>query len=605
MSIIERRVAMTDAFDPSEVRRAKSTIYVNSICCAGWVAINAGGAWLLGAPRLLGLSASALAMMISWAVALRDLRAGRVMRGVLNYVVSGLLLLLAMGLSVPDMSLLFVFATFIFLAFGLSYADRAASLWIVSLTLGVAAIMLVTSLGLRWTSGVDPAVLRWVNLVGMTMALAIDATQFIALRTTLQARGERLREGAARLEIVSNAAHEFASASGDVEALLELVSRRIAETIGDACAVRLISDDREWLEPSASFYHRDPAARRVAREVLGSERQRVGDGIAGRVAASGQAELVAELDAAEHAALSFREMVDELGVASVLAIPLRSNNRTTGVISMLRMQRGNPYTIDDQRLAQDLADRAGLAIDNAVLVETLEERVRERTAEIEVVNRELEAFSYSVSHDLRAPLRAIDGFSRALVDDYTDRLDDDGRRYLTRIRAGTQRMAKLIDDLLGLARIGRAPLQISSVDVSRIGGEIVAEMRARDPDRTIATTIAPNLTARADARLVTIVLENLLGNAWKFTAKTSGAAIEVGAKDGALFVRDNGAGFDMAYAAKLFAPFQRLHPHEEFAGEGIGLATVARIVAHHSGRIWAEAAIDKGATFYFTLGDHR
>jgi signal transduction histidine kinase len=597
-----------DAFDPSEVRRAKSTIYVNSICCGGWVAINAGGAWLLGAPRLLGLSASALAMMISWAVALHDLRVGRVMRGVLNYVVSGLLLLLAMSLSVPDMSLLFVFATFIFLAFGLSYADRAASLWIVSLTLGVAAIMLVTSLGLRWTSGIDTAVLRWVNLVGMTMALAIDATQFIALRTTLQARGERLRESAVRLEIVSNAAHEFASASGDVAALLELVSRRIADTIGDACTVRLISDDREWLEPSASFYHRDEAARHVARAVLGSERQRVGDGIAGRVAATGQAQLVAELDAkqlGELAAQPFREMLHELGVASVLAIPLRSNGRTIGVIGMLRTERGNPYTIDDQRLAQDLADRAGLAIDNAILVATLEQRVRERTAEIEVVNRELEAFSYSVSHDLRAPLRAIDGFSRALGDDYADRLDDDGRRYLSRIRAGTQRMAKLIDDLLGLARIGRAPLQISVVDVSRIAGEIVAELRNRDPERAIATAIAPSLTVRADTRLVTIVLENLIGNAWKFTARTSGAAIEVGAKDGALFVRDNGAGFDMAYAAKLFVPFQRLHPTEEFAGDGIGLATVARIVAHHTGRIWAESEVGRGATFFFTLGDHR
>jgi K+-sensing histidine kinase KdpD len=596
---------MTDAFDPSEVRRAKSTIYVNSICCGGWVAINAVGAWVLGAPRLLGLSASALAMMISWAVALRDLRAGRVMRGVLNYVVSGLLLLLAMSLSVPDMSLLFVFATFIFLAFGLSYADRAASLWIVALTLGVAAIMLVTSLGLRWTSGVDTEVLRWVNLVGMTMALAIDATQFIALRTTLQARGERLREGTERLGIVSNAAHEFASASGDVDALLELVSRRIAETIGDACTVRLISDDREWLEPSTSFYHRDPAARRVARDVLGSERQSVGDGIAGRVAASGNAELVTELDAAAQTALPFREMLDELGVASVLAIPLRSNGRTTGVISMLRTERGKPYTIDDQRLAQDLADRAGLAIDNAVLVATLENRVRERTAEIEIVNHELEAFSYSVSHDLRAPLRAIDGFSRALGDDYAELLDEDGRRYLNRIRAGTQRMARLIDDLLGLARIGRAPLKISTVAVSRIANEIIAELRARDPERTVATTVAPGLTARADGRLVAIVLENLLGNAWKFTAKATAATIEVGTKDGALFVRDTGAGFDMAYAAKLFVPFQRLHANEEFAGEGIGLATVARIVAHHGGRIWAESEIDQGATFYFTLGEHR
>ncbi|HEY1546604.1 MAG TPA: ATP-binding protein, partial [Kofleriaceae bacterium] len=163
----------------------------------------------------------------------------------------------------------------------------------------------------------------------------------------------------------------------------------------------------------------------------------------------------------------------------------------------------------------------------------------------------------------------------------------------------------LIDDLLGLARIGRAPLKISTVAVSRIANEIIAELRARDPERTVATTVAPGLTARADGRLVAIVLENLLGNAWKFTAKATAATIEVGTKDGALFVRDTGAGFDMAYAAKLFVPFQRLHANEEFAGEGIGLATVARIVAHHGGRIWAESEIDQGATFYFTLGEHR
>jgi len=557
-----------DAFDRTEVQRAKYTIYLNSACCAGWCAINAFGAWLLGAVHLWGLFAASAGMIASWTFALRDLRHGFVLRGVLNYVVSGLLLLLAMSLSVPEMSLLFVFATFIFLAFGLSYADRAASLWIVALTLVVAAIMLVTSLGLQWKSGVDPHLIRWVNLVGMTMALSIDAIQFIALRETLQARGEVKARAAARLEIVSNTAHEFASASGDIEALLELVARRITVAIGDSCVVRLISDDRNWLESSAS-------------DTVGNDRVRVGEGVAGTVAATGEPVLT----------------------ASELVIPLRSRGRTTGVLTMLRGATGEPYTLDDQRLAQDLADRAGLAIDNAMLVATLEQRVRERTAELELANRELEAFSYSVSHDLRSPLRAIDGFSHALADEYAGLFDEAGHRYLSRIRAGTQRMGTLMDGLLALARIGRAPLKITSVDVTRIAEEIAAELRHRDPERAVAVTIASGLVVRADARLVAIAFENLLGNAWKFTAKAPNAEIEVGARGDALFVRDNGAGFDMAHATKLYAPFQRLHGASEFAGDGIGLATVSRIVSHHRGRISAESAVGSGATFYVTFGD--
>jgi len=439
-----------DAFDRTEVQRAKYTIYLNSACCAGWCAINAFGAWLLGAVHLWGLFAASAGMIVSWTFALRDLDRGHVIRGVLNYVVSGLVLLLAMSLSVPEMSLLFVFATFIFLAFGLSYADRAASLWIVALTLGVAAIMLVTSLGFQWKSGVDPHLLRWVNLVGMTMALSIDAIQFIALRETLQARGERLREkqrqqeevkalAAARLAIVSNAAHEFASASGDIEALLALVAQRIAVAIGDGCVLRLISDDRNWLEPSGSFYHRKPELRDPVRQVLGSTRRRVGEGWAGKVAATGEALLVARLEPEMIAELTvppFQDLLRALDATSLLVIPLRSRGRTTGVLTMLRSAPGQPYTLDDQRLAQDLADRAGLAIDNAMLVATLEQRVRERTAELELANRELEAFSYSVSHDLRSPLRAIDGFSHALADEYADRFDEAGHRYLARIRAG-------------------------------------------------------------------------------------------------------------------------------------------------------------------------
>ncbi len=237
--------------------------------------------------------------------------------------------------------------------------------------------------------------------------------------------------------------------------------------------------------------------------------------------------------------------------------------------------------------------------------EALELQVQRRTAQFEAANKELEAFSYSVSHDLRAPLRAIDGFSQVLLEDYGERLDEDGRRYLQRVRLGTQRMGNLIEDLLKLSRLSRGELERRPLDLSGKAERILRDLAQRDPDRAVATAVAPGLTASGDARLVTIALENLLGNSWKYTARTPGARIEFGAlaQDGqpAFFVRDNGAGFDMAYAGKLFSPFQRLHAAPEFEGSGIGLALVQRILNRHGGRIWAEAEPDLGATFYFTL----
>jgi signal transduction histidine kinase len=230
---------------------------------------------------------------------------------------------------------------------------------------------------------------------------------------------------------------------------------------------------------------------------------------------------------------------------------------------------------------------------------------RQWASELEAANRELEAFSYSVSHDLRAPLRAIDGFSKALLREYGPRLDEQGRQYLERVGAGIQRMATLIHDLLGLARISRQELVRQRVSLSEIAGRVAAELSTRTPVRQVALHVAEGLSAEADPHLLTIVLENLIGNAWKFTAKREDAVVEVGKRvDGtktAFYVRDNGAGFDMAYADKLFGAFQRLHSQEDFEGTGIGLATVQRIVKRHGGRIWAEGEVGKGATFYFTL----
>lgn len=232
--------------------------------------------------------------------------------------------------------------------------------------------------------------------------------------------------------------------------------------------------------------------------------------------------------------------------------------------------------------------------------------LRHRAAALEVTNRELDAFSYSVSHDLRAPLRAIDGFSRILAQEYGDHLDHRGRDYLGRVRAAAQHMAALIDDLLKLSRITRTELQPGPVDLSALAAEILAGLQQRDPDRMVRCRIQPGIEVMGDPRLLRVVLDNLLENAWKFTASRGETTLEFGVREDAgeavFFLRDNGVGFDMAYADKLFGAFQRLHDARDFPGTGIGLATVQRVINKHGGRVWAEAEVDRGATFYFTLG---
>ncbi len=229
-------------------------------------------------------------------------------------------------------------------------------------------------------------------------------------------------------------------------------------------------------------------------------------------------------------------------------------------------------------------------------------------ADLEQKNREMETFSYTVSHDLRAPLRRIESFGRALAETQADRLDDEGRRYLARIRSCSQDMAQLIDAVLYLSRVARADLRRQEVDVSALAHAIIERLRETD-DRSVEVRIRPGLVAEGDGQLLRIALENLLDNAWKFTRDQSEPRIELGVThlpgEPAYFVRDNGAGFDMSYAERLFTPFQRLHLSSEFPGTGIGLATVQRIVYRHGGRIWAEGSVGQGATFLFTLGRSR
>jgi signal transduction histidine kinase len=251
-----------------------------------------------------------------------------------------------------------------------------------------------------------------------------------------------------------------------------------------------------------------------------------------------------------------------------------------------------------------------LLVRSRTLAERASEDLEETNRELEGANRELEAFSYSVSHDLRAPLRTIDGFSRILLEDYADRLDEEGEDYLGRVRAASKKMDTLIEDLLDLSRVSRGPLRREVIDLSAMARGIIQKLEGSQPERKIRFVAEEGVVAFGDANLLAVALENLLGNAFKFTRKEDEATIEFGVVPNAgggvaYYVRDDGAGFDPRYAEKLFGAFQRLHGEEEFEGTGIGLATVARIVHRHGGRVWAEGEVGGGATFYFTLGGHR
>lgn len=255
-----------------------------------------------------------------------------------------------------------------------------------------------------------------------------------------------------------------------------------------------------------------------------------------------------------------------------------------------------------QKIIDDLQKE--LAQTNQGIV-ALTMELEQRNIELAAVNKELEAFAYSVSHDLRAPLRSIDGFSQALLEDYEDKLDEQGKDYLRRSRAASQRMGQLIDDLLSLSRITRSDMKSEMVDLSSLAYQVSENLKESQPQRKVEFVVTPGLVANGDSTLLRLLLENLLGNAWKFTSKQSQARIKfgVGQQEGKLtfFVCDNGVGFDMTYADKLFGPFQRLHAATEFPGTGIGLAIVQRIVNRHGGQVWGEGKVGKGATFYFTL----
>ena len=444
--------------------------------------------------------------------------------------------------------------------------------------------------------------------VGLALGFLLFAITRIAFRTTAEAKAERdsahaaLARHAERLKIL----HGIDGAIVAGEPPEEIAGAAIVplrEILGASRAVvnlfDLATGEVEWLAAA------------------GRKRVHIGGGVRFSIRLMGDIEGLrgGVPQKVDTRALPAGPEVDALlasGVEEYMVVPMMSGGELIGALSF-GGAKGSAFPLEQMRIAEEVATQLAIVITQARLhdrvkrhADELERRVEERTEQLLVVNRELEAFSYSVSHDLRAPLRGIDDSIGQLAADHAAISDPQSRKHVERIRSSARRMGELTEDLLQLAAAGRGELRREAVDLSRLAREIIENLRDRDSERNVLAEVEDHLLAQADRRLVRIVLENLLGNAWKFTSKTREARIAFGseARDGsrAYFVRDNGAGFDMAYAGKLFQPFHRLHGETEFTGTGIGLATVHRVVARHEGRVWAESAVDRGATFFFTLG---
>ena len=321
------------------------------------------------------------------------------------------------------------------------------------------------------------------------------------------------------------------------------------------------------------------------------------------------AELIRQRDKSRHTPILFLTAGDNtqtqavrgyaVGAVDYLVKPVVPEFVRSKVAVFVELAKKNELL---RRQAKLLAESEQAALE---LAETRAELVRD----LERKNRELESFSYAVSHDLRAPLRRIDSFSRAVLESQGDRLDEAGQRFLSRVREASRHMSQLIDDVLHLSRVTRADLRDQEVDLSSVAGLILARLQESEPERKLDAKVRPGVLVTGDSQLLKIAMENLLENAWKFTANEPESRIEFGMMqvggEATYFVRDNGAGFDMTYTDRLFGPFQRLHPQGEFPGNGIGLATVQRIIHRHGGRVWAEGLVGQGATFYFTMGRTR
>jgi signal transduction histidine kinase len=357
-------------------------------------------------------------------------------------------------------------------------------------------------------------------------------------------------------------------------------------------------------------YHPDPEVEHYLREFHDKTPLKVGEGISGRVLETGEPYYMPELDLEglkQTLAPSFVPIFERTGITGMIVVRLRARGLNLGYLSLFRTSAARPpYTRDDLHLVQDLADRAALAIDNSQLVDGLERRVAERTQALEIANRELEAFAFSVSHDLRSPLRSIDAFSRMLEEDHGPKLDAEAREMLAVVRNNAQHMSHLVEDLLRLSRLGHRAIQpVTEVDMRDVVETVLAGIRAANPSVAIELRLGEMPTAIGNVELLRQVWVNLLDNAVKYSRRRPVAIVEVGGhrESGELryTVTDHGTGFDPQHTDKLFGVFQRLHSDDEFEGTGVGLALVHRIVLRHGGRVWAEGRLDHGATFGFGL----
>jgi signal transduction histidine kinase len=414
---------------------------------------------------------------------------------------------------------------------------------------------------------------------------------------------ENIRRNAVRSQFLADISEEFISVTSDHEPVFHRVTQRVANWFGDTCFVYLFQLDGGV--SSGLLCHSEPEGPSLDHPPFSSP-DLDALSLLSQVAQTGNSSLITAADKGKDSEV----LLDCFHCRSLLIVPMRADAHVIGALTVIRHRTDAPHTTEDESLLQYIADRAANSVAKARLVQTiqklnadLEERIKERTAQLTAANKELEAFAYSVSHDLRSPLRAIDGFGRILSEKYAEVLDTRGQDYLHRTRSAAQRMGQLIDDLLSLSRLTRTEMQWNMVDLSTLASEIKAELVQSQAGRAVDWLIMDDLVVRGDERLLRAALENLLGNAWKFTGREVNPRVEFKAlkQDGetVFFVRDNGAGFDMQYADQLFGPFQRLHSMSEFPGTGIGLAIVQRVIVRHGGSVWAEGAVGQGATFYF------
>jgi CHASE1-domain containing sensor protein/signal transduction histidine kinase len=466
----------------------------------------------------------------------------------------------------------------------------------------------------------------WILPLGAVMGAllyALTMSQYRARRRAEEQAAQLTRREASQRLLAQ--AGTVLSASLDFQATLARVAELAVPHFADWCAVDLVGPDGK--PQRLAVAHKDPAKVRWARE-LQEKYPTDPDAPTGlpNVLRTGKAELykvIPEellLQAAQDE--EHLRIIREIQFSSAIIVPMIARNRVLGALTFVWAESGFHYDEEDLHLAEEIGARAAVSIDNAQLFsenqaeiverrraeaqvrqlnEDLERLVEERTKELRASNQELEAFCYSVSHDLRAPLRSVDGFSKALMEDFGEAIGEGGMEYLTRVRAASKRMDELITTMLNLSRLTRAEILVTTVDMTQTARDITADILRLEGNEHVRVVVDDGMTAQADQRMMRIVYDNLIGNAVKFSRPVPNPCVEVGREGDVFYVKDNGVGFNPAYASKLFAPFERLHTPREFPGTGIGLATVQRVIHRHGGEIWAESEEGKGSRFYFTL----